>query len=176
MTGRRRGRGAAALVLALVLGVLTAGPAAAHTHLVSSDPADGTVVDRTPGAVVLTLTEPAAALGTQVVVTGPDGLASTGAARLVDATVQQSLVPGAPAGAYTVDWRVTSADGHPITGQLTFTSAAAGTGEYSGPAEPASPAGGDGVPAWGWLLLALGLLAAAGVLAVLRRRRAGPQD
>jgi methionine-rich copper-binding protein CopC len=176
MTGRRLGGGLAAVVLALLLGVLTAAPAAAHNQLRGSDPADGATVTRTPGAVVLTFDQPAVALGTQVVVTGPDGTASTGAAELVDATVRQPLVPGAPGGAYTVVWRITSSDGHPITGELTFTSGAAGAGTYPGPAEPPAPVDPGGAPAWSWLLLAALLLGAAAVLAVLRRRRSHPQD
>lgn len=172
MTGRRLGRGTAALLVALLLGVLTAAPAAAHNSFATSDPADGATVARTPGAVVLTFDQPAVALGTQVVVTGPDGPASTGAAQLVDATVRQPLVPGAPAGVYTVNWRVTSSDGHPITGTLTFTATAAGTGEYLGPAEPLPPVERGGTPAWSWVLLAVLLLGAAGALS-LRRRRFG---
>ncbi len=176
MTGRRLGRGTAALVLAVLLGVLGAAPAAAHNQLRGSDPADGATLPRTPGAVVLTFDQPAVALGTQVVVTGPDGAASTGAAELVDATVRQPLVPGAPAGAYAVVWRVTSSDGHPITGELTFRSAAAGAGTYAGPAEPPPAVDGGGAPAWSWVLVAAVLLGAAAVLTTLRRRRRGPQD
>jgi methionine-rich copper-binding protein CopC len=164
------------VVVALLLGTVVTVPAAAHNRLVGSDPADGSTVARTPGAVVLTLDEPAVALGTQVVVTGPDGPASTGAAELLDATVRQPLVPGAPAGSYTVAWRITSADGHPITGQLGFAAAAAGAGEYTGPAAPPAAVDTGGAPVWGWGLLAVLLLAAAGVLAVLRRRSRGPQD
>ncbi len=173
----RLGLGALMLVVAVLLGSLTAGPAAAHTRLVGSDPADGSTLDRTPGAVVLTLTEPSVPLGTQVVVTGPDGPASTGTAELVDATVRQPLLPGAPAGEYTVTWRATASDGHPLTGRLTFTARAPGAGEYPGPA-PAPVADlttgtENGVPALGWALLALLLLGGAAVLA-LRRRRADP--
>ena len=170
MTARRLGRGLAALVATLLLAVLSAGPAAAHTGLVSTDPADGSSLARTPDAVVLTFGEPAISLGTQVVVTGPDGAAADGPVQLVDATVRQPLLDGAPAGSYTVDWRVTSADGHPVTGRLTFTAEAAGAGTYSGPA-PAPPARQGGQPVWGWVVLAGALTAAAVAVAVLRRRR-----
>ncbi len=164
-----------ALVVVVLFATLTAAPAAAHNRLVGSDPADGATLDRTPGAVVLTLGEPSVALGTQVVVSGPDGPASTGPPELVDTTVRQPLVPGAPAGDYTVTWRVTGNDGHPLAGRLTFTARAPGTGQYAGPA-PAPPATGatgsdDGVPALGWVVLAVLLLGGAAALAVLRRRR-----
>jgi methionine-rich copper-binding protein CopC len=176
VTRRHLGRGAAALVVALLLGLVTTVPAAAHNGLVGSDPANGSSVAQTPGAVVLTFDEPALALGTQVVVTGPDGPASTGAPELVNATVRQPLVPGAPAGSYTIDWRVTSVDGHPITGQIAFFTGAAGAGTYTGPAAPATAVDPGGAPVWGWVLLAALLLGAAGVLAVLRRRSRSPQD
>ena len=71
-----------------------------------------------------------------------------GEPRLVDNTVTQALQPGSPAGRYVVEWRVTSADGHPISGTFSFTAAAPGTGEPvpvpepAMPAAPAAPAGG----------------------------------
>jgi hypothetical protein len=86
--------------------------------------------------VTVTFDEPAQALGTEMVVLGPDGsTVSTGDAELVENTVSQALVTDLPAGLYTVQWRVTSADGHPLSGALTFT-AATGTA----PAEVAPPA------------------------------------
>ncbi len=176
--GPRLRCGLAALVAGLLLAVLGAGPAAAHNRFVSADPADGSTLARSPGAVVLTFDEPAVAMGTQVVVTGPDGAAATGPAQLLDTTVRQPLVAGAPAGAYNVDWRVTSDDGHPITGRLSFTAEAAGVGDYAGPVQPTAPVRDGGAPVWGWVLLAAALLAVAGSLAVARRRRndapAGP--
>jgi methionine-rich copper-binding protein CopC len=171
-TRRWRGRVLAALVAALLLTGGVATPAAAHNGLSSADPADGTRLARTPEAVVLTFDEPAVSLGTQVLVTGPDGPAADGPAQLVDATVRQPLVDGAPGGTYTVDWRVTSADGHPVTGRLTFTSDAAGAGLYPGRAPTAVPVEAAST-AWGWLGLAALLLAAAGTIAVRRRRRTG---
>ena len=41
--------------------------------------------------------------------------------QLVDTTVEQGLLPEMSAGEYTVEWRVTSADGHPINGEFSFT-------------------------------------------------------
>ncbi len=122
------------VVLACVVAAtaLAAAPAAAHDELVGTTPADGTTVATAPDQVVLTFAEPAVALGTQVVVTGPDGASlSQGDAQLVGSTVVQALAAARPAGSYTVDWRVTSDDGHPVTGSFTFTATAA-----TGPATP----------------------------------------
>jgi len=53
----------------------------------------------------------------------------------------QKLRAGAPAGQFTVLWRVVSSDSHPIEGTFTFTAtaAAAGTGT-AGPGSPTTPA------------------------------------
>ena len=129
-TARRRSARAVAVVVATVLTavlaatvvtlIATAVPASAHDVLRSTNPADGAVVDRLPDRVVLTFDEPALAIGTDVVVTGPAGPVSDGQPQLVDAEVRQPVRAG-PAGRYTVLWRVTSADGHPVSGTFAFT-------------------------------------------------------
>ncbi len=130
----------AAAVLAVGLLLAGAGPAAAHDRLVSTDPADGSTVAGAPSELVLTFDEPAIALGTQVVVTGPDGsVVSQGEPQLVDSTVTQALGGALPAGAYRVLWRVTSADGHPISGELGFTASGA-AGTTTGTASPTASA------------------------------------
>ncbi len=153
-------------------------PAAAHNGLVSTVPADSGSVARTPSEIVLTFDQPAVAMGTQVAVTGPTGAVQLGPPRLVDDTVSQSLQPGAPAGTYTVAWRVTSSDGHPISDTFTFTSAAAGIGQAPGPTAapraPLSPSAAAAVAPWVWWTAAAALLAAAAaVLWRLRRRPVG---
>ncbi len=139
---------AAARLLALVAVVgalaLAGAPAAqAHNTLRASDPADGATVAFAPDRVTLTFDMAATAIGTEVVVTTADGrVVSAGPAELVDATVAQPLAGELPAGAYTVSWRVTSADGHPIEGTLGFTATAAtvaGTGGAPVPAPEPTP-------------------------------------
>lgn len=148
--------GLAGVVLALC--AVTA-PASAHTEVTSTIPADQMVLQRPPDAVVVNLTEPALAMGTQVVVTGPSGDVQQGSPRLVDRTITQPLQPGAPAGSYTVRWRATSGDGHPVTGTFTFRTTMAGPGEP--PAEPALTSAPDpAVPRVpGWLVLSIGAVA-----------------
>ena len=118
-----------ALVLAgslLALVVVGAGPAAAHDALTGSDPADGATVPVAPEQVRLDFSDAPAALGTEVRVTGPDGtVVSVGEPTLDALAVVQTLAAYRPAGTYTVDWRVTSADGHPVSGTLTFVAAEA---------------------------------------------------
>ena len=139
---------AAASLTLLVSGVPTA---AAHDELVGTTPAEGASVDAAPDAVELEMGSPPQALGTRVVVTGPDGAAAAeGDVEIRDTTVVQPLSSDLPPGAYTVDWQVTSADGHPLTGSFSFTLAA--------PADPtasaastaaAAPAGGQDAAAPG---------------------------
>ncbi len=140
MSATEDGRGrlwAVAVVVAVVFTLLGAPQVAfAHNALISTIPGDGTTVAGPPSSVVLTFNEPAIATGTKVLVTGPDGVsATTGDPRLVDSTVEQDLSSALPAGEYEVEWRVTSADGHPINGRFTFM---VRTGSTSGASTPAA--------------------------------------
>ena len=97
------------------------------------------MVETVPAEVVLTFDQPALAVGTEVLVRGPGGEVQTGKPVLVDTVVRQA-VRGGPAGAYTVTWRATSADGHPISGRFGFTTTAASAPDTS-PSSDASAAG-----------------------------------
>ena len=130
--------GLVALVVA-AFALLGAGPAAAHNTLRSSDPADGATVATAPDRLTLTFDQQALALGTEIVVTAQDGTTvSQGPVEIGDVTVSQPLAPQRPAGAYVVSWRVTSADGHPLTGSLRFVATEAVTGAAA-PADPVAP-------------------------------------
>lgn len=110
-------------------GLASAAPAAAHDRLESTNPGDGAVVDVAPAAVVLTMSSTPIALGTQVQVKGPDGeVVSSGDPQIVDATVTEPLTGTLPAGTYEVQWRITSSDGHPVSGTFSFTASAAASG------------------------------------------------
>ncbi len=123
--GGRRTTALAALVGLLGLLGGTAGlaaPAVAHDALTGSDPSDGSTVATPPSSIDLTFTGPPLGIGAEVQVTGPDGgLVGAGDLVITDTTVSQPLAPELPAGAYAVAWRVTSSDGHPISGELSFT-------------------------------------------------------
>ena len=161
----------AAAVLATVGLAIGASPAWAHNVLSSTSPEDKASVAHTPSSVVLTFDEPAIAMGTKLVVTGPAGPVQVGAPQLVDNTVTQNLQPGAPAGAYTVEWRIISADGHPISGVFTFTAKAAGDGSggasSTGTSSTALPQGGGSA----LLLIAVAVVILAAGLVVFSRRR-----
>lgn len=109
------------LVALLAVTALLLAPAAASAHdtLSESSPSDGEVVPA-PEEVVLTFTGEVGAIGTAVEVAGPEGGAVAGDPVVEGRTVTVPLVPDLPAGAYTVSWRVTSSDGHPISGEFDF--------------------------------------------------------
>jgi copper resistance protein C len=135
---RRRTLRAAGVVAGLVLALVVVGAPAAQAHdaLVGTEPADGATLPVAPAEVTLRFGEPAVAMGTEVEVTSPDGaVVSSGDPVLVDTTVRQALDGDLPAGTYTVTWRVTSQDGHAVSGTFAFTAA-----EASGAAVPTSPA------------------------------------
>lgn len=112
---------------ALLVGAATA--AQAHNVLVGTSPADVSTVKVVPAAVMLTFNEPALAVGAEIIVTGPGGPVQSGAPVPVNNTVSEHLQPGSPAGQYKVVWRVTSADGHPVSGTFSFTATAASAGQ-----------------------------------------------
>ncbi len=173
-TPPRRRSAAIAAVAAALLGaaLLTAAPAQAHDALISTNPADKSTVQAVPATIVLHFEEPPLKTGSQVLVKGPSGDVASGAPVFADDDVTQAVQPGAPAGTYTVTWRVTSDDAHPVFGSFTFTATAAGAGSPAG-ATPAPAAAADPAPAktsgWWWLLLLL-LLVPVGLLLARRSR------
>ncbi|HEY0237456.1 MAG TPA: copper resistance CopC family protein, partial [Friedmanniella sp.] len=146
-------------------------------------PADGTSVATAPGQVVLTFEEPPVELGLQVVVTGPDGPVSSGTARIDGDDVVQDLQAQTPAGRYSVAWRVTSDDGHPVSGTFGFTATAAATGTSPSaaaatptatPAPAEAPRRDPLIPSWAWIVAGVIVIAAA-IRTNLRARNANKQ-
>ena len=116
----RVSRFATVLLLAVLAVTVPAGAALAHATLRSIDPADGATLAQPPAAIRLTFTEDVLAGTAQVRLTGPAGqIETTPTTR--GPLVSAVLPPDLPAGGYTLLWRVTSADGHPISGESTFT-------------------------------------------------------
>ena len=116
----RRALGACALVLVAV--VALAAPASAHAQLVDTVPSAGAVLDKAPSVAKVRFNE-----GVQV---KADGLqlhdasgdrVDAGAVRRTDGGRQLELPLGSLRdGGYVLTWRVVSADGHPISGGVTW--------------------------------------------------------
>lgn len=143
MTQTRRPAVALLLLAALLAAVASALPAVAHTVLRSSVPADGAVVPIPPQRVELRFDGSVVTLGTEVAVGGPAGPLGLEPVVVEGATVTQPLPQDLPAGTYTVAWRATSADGHPVSGELTFSADAPSasqppTAQESAPAPPST--------------------------------------
>lgn len=179
MTGRA-GRAVALGVLCLLLGLLGATPAAAHTRLQSSDPADGASLATAPSRVSLTFNEQLQPGFSTLSVIGPDGAArQTGEVSADGGTVSTAVLPLGPAGRYEIGYRVVSDDGHPVAGAVAFTLTA--PGPATAPPAPASAAGAPptaaaagreegGPPVWPWIVGAV-VLVGAGVVAAMRLGR-----
>lgn len=119
MTATRTSRRLVAPFAILAGGVLAlagvASPAFAHDSLVGSTPEAGASVEQAPEAITLEYSSNLIDAGTLVEVTAADGtVVSTGTPSVVGTEVTQQLEPELAAGDYTVTWRVTSSDGHPI--------------------------------------------------------------
>jgi copper transport protein len=105
----------------LGLGVATAGPAAAHAELVSTDPGEGARLDEVPGSVTLRFTEGVSLGAGYARVVGEEGeRVDTGTATVDGDTVTVPLRDDLPDASYVVTYRIVSADSHPISGAFAF--------------------------------------------------------
>lgn len=117
-------------LLAVMVQVLLAPTAFAHTRLVDSDPADGTSLDTSPQVVTLTFSEDVPADFIEIEVIGPDGRGyADGSPTSEGPVVTIKLAPLGPAGDYRVEYELVSADGHPVSGVTTFSVTSAGDGD-----------------------------------------------
>ena len=132
-----------ALLAASVLAILGALPASAHASLVRSSPESGATLTAAPPEVALTFNEEINPQFATVTVKAGDSTASTGDPEVDGTTVYQPLDPEMTAGKYTVAYRVTSADGHPVSGSFDFTYAPAGGDEGEGETDGSTPSTSD---------------------------------
>ncbi|SFW85504.1 copper resistance CopC family protein [Amycolatopsis australiensis] len=142
------------LAAAACVALLGAPPADAHSVLVSSSPAADAAVAASPAEVVLVFNEPVENQFTELGVLGPDGTShwEAGPASIVDAKVSAPVRPLGPAGDYTIHYRVTSADGHPVSGTVPFRLTVAGPGSaVPVTAAMTSPAADGAMPLWPWI-------------------------
>jgi methionine-rich copper-binding protein CopC len=120
--------------------LLGAVPASAHDAAESSSPAQGATVPMPPEQVSITFNNNPLALGSQIRVNDAAGTNwAEGDVEIVDNVASQKLKEGAPAGLFTVVWRVVSSDSHPIEGNFTFTATSGATGSAA-PGSGSTPA------------------------------------
>lgn len=169
----RRKRILTLLVTGLFLagfGIFAAGTAGAHSAPTGSSPEDGATIDTSPARVSVTFNEELQPSFPSLTVVGPDGnLWSKGSPAVDGKSVSIEVGELGPAGQYTIAYRVTSADGHPVSGTRKFTLSKPGTGT-PGPkanAKAGSEGGGDSGDSriLLWLFIIGGVLLFAGGLA-----------
>jgi methionine-rich copper-binding protein CopC len=159
-------------VTAVLIGIVSAGPASAHTSLKSASPAAGSTVGP-PTQIVLTYDD--TVRFTQVLLTDAAGHRyQSGGTVNVDNTVTEHISRALPNGRYTVAWRVVAPDGHPVEGTYEFTVAGSSAAAPAGAPAPAAgqPAGtgSSGTSMW-WIVVIVVLIAAAAVGGVLLLRQ-----
>jgi len=170
-----------AVTLGILTLVLTAPAASAHSVLESSTPAKDSSIATAPAEVVLQFNEALDTGFTELSVLGPDGAShwEGGAPAIAGPKLSVPLKPLGQAGKYTVNYRIVSGDGHPVSGSFTFTLTSPGPATATSvpvvPAQPGSPAAAanmaaqsdtGGVPVWLWVGGAVVLLITGAVVAV----------
>lgn len=111
-------RGVLALVLPAVM-LACAGPAAAHSELRRSVPAPGAVLARAPERIELFFGERVQLTALRLFHQGGREIDLPRRAIRVADSESIALPPLAP-GAYRAEWRIISADGHPVGGTIAF--------------------------------------------------------
>jgi methionine-rich copper-binding protein CopC len=168
--------------------LLSCGPALAHARLVETYPADGGTLVEPPEQVQLLFNEPVEAEFNPIEVYDQggervdedDARVSPNDARLLVVDLEELSE-----GSYTVEWRVTSADAHPISGTYGFAvdasaaDADAGAGESIELIERSAEQEETG-STWGLIpavvlggVLLVGALAVAGFVTLRRRKGTG---
>jgi methionine-rich copper-binding protein CopC len=106
---------------ALLITTLAITPAFAHTSLVSMNPAQDSIQTLPPTQVVLTFDEKITPAGEGLTVTAPDGKrVDIGVPKAANTTLSVNLGPIKLNGHYVINYRVVSADGHPVESSAGF--------------------------------------------------------
>ncbi|MCH9816685.1 MAG: copper resistance protein CopC [Actinomycetia bacterium] len=189
-------RGILFVLAAAILLVLPTGPAAGHSYLRESTPAQDADLQQLPAEVTLAFSDAILETGIGLTLLGPDGAVPLAAEPAKKSVAAPWPAVSSAAGDYTLEYRVVSQDGHVMSGAVNFAvtpqaaaaanptdlppdsgrtedlpAEAAETAETS---ETVQSAGADtapqSVPVW---LLAAGILLALGAIVVVLRRRNG---
>lgn len=118
-------RTARILIAASLILAVTTTPAIAHTKLLTSDPAAGSLVESWPTEISLTFDEDLINIGDEksnflVVNNAVGDQISADDEVLTGSQIKVSLDPNTVTGPVLVYYRVVSADGHPVEGEYTF--------------------------------------------------------
>ncbi len=137
------------LVTSIASVVLFANPVSAHNTLLSSDPADGAVLDVVPTQLTLVFDKAVPLDTLSIEIIDATGVRSdlvgsahgpNGDAEVITPLSAQTV------GEVTLRWRLVGPDGHPITGRISFTVPAAPATTLATPIAPADPAAAQPAP------------------------------
>ncbi|WP_026930877.1 FixH family protein [Glycomyces tenuis] len=154
---RPPGRALLLVLAALILSLAPAQSAQAHAALLGTDPENGIVLDRAPEAVTLSFNEPVQPVAESIRLVDGLGREQPLTAEASDDDVVVELPADLADGPYHLNWRVISADGHPIAGVVSFA-----VGTETPPPAPAAPVEADA--AWPWAVQAVNVLYYLGLL------------
>ncbi|HET6393332.1 MAG TPA: copper resistance CopC family protein [Blastococcus sp.] len=113
------------LLTALLAWLATPSTAQAHERLTASEPAADAVLPAVPPRVLLTFSGNVVDPAPTLELLDAAGAEVRGGEPVVEgATVALPLPDGLPNGSYTVQWRIVSSDGDPVSGDYAFTVAA----------------------------------------------------
>ncbi|MTE11979.1 copper resistance CopC family protein [Nocardia aurantiaca] len=139
--------------------LLGGGVADAHSAPIASSPDNGAQIDTSPATVSITFNESLQPAYPSMTVTGPDGnLWSKGQPKVEGPTISIEVGELGPVGEYKIAYRVTSADGHPVSGTRSFTLTKAGNGTPGPKPDSTAKSGGSdggGVPLWVFIVAAV---------------------
>ncbi len=116
----------------------------AHSSLISSDPSSGQILDQISQEMTLTFNEDLIGIEGQQVNILQLKYVDSGENTSLEVSIMGSTISGLlpartyPAGNYELSYRVVSADGHPITGVIPFSSSEATDISHLEPKEPIS--------------------------------------
>jgi copper transport protein len=124
-------------LLAIVLLVATPRLAEAHATLVRSMPMAGSHLSAWPGRIVLVFSEEIEVGLARISLVGSDGRTMNVEVRRDPRDVNSLVasVDSLPDGAYRLNWRVVSADGHPVDGSFVFSTGERGATQTAAPPE-----------------------------------------
>lgn len=164
----------AVLVAVVTLSLSGITSAAAHAGLVSSDPTNGALLTTQPSQVTLTFNEDLLETMVNVsIIDADDAVVSTSIAEAAGPTVIVGWPAEATDGVYRLAYRVVSADGHPVTGDIELTIDAAATPEQVLAAEQRATQSQAAIPGWVFVVgigLFSGVAVALFTLALRRKR------
>jgi methionine-rich copper-binding protein CopC len=160
------------IALALLIAIVAAPSAAAHTALVSSDPADGSLLTVAPQQGQLVFNEELLESAVRIsIIDANEQVVSTTVAEAAGTTVIVPFPSGLADGEYRLAYRVVSGDGHPVTDEIRFTIDAAATAEAIAQAAEDQASASQGFPSWLIVFLLIALVAVGVVFMAARRVR-----